>query len=337
MLNIGIICPSEIAERRFLPALKEVKNVKFVGIGVAKEEERYGTFRKSESTQRNRAERIINEFGGELFEGYDTIVTSDKVDAVYIPLPPALHFKWAKLALQSGKHVLVEKPSTLCERESIELVKIAQKNNLALHENYMFVFHEQIKILNNIISSGTLGNIRLSRICFGFPFRGDCDFRYNKELGGGALVDAGGYVIKYAMMMLGENAKVAYAKLNKAREYDVDIYGSGALVNEKGETIQIAFGMDNDYRCDLEVWGSEASLTTGRVLTAPVGYTPKAYIKRGNKTEEVILPEDDSFKKSIEHFTQCILNKNIREKTYCDIIKQAQMVDEFKSKSIIWE
>ena len=336
MINVGIICPSEIAERRFLPALKNTKNMRFVGVGIAKDNERFGEKTKSKESQRARAERIINEFGGELFEGYETIVTSDKVDAIYIPLPPALHFKWSKLALQSGKHVLVEKPSTLMVEESIELVEIARNGNLALHENYMFVFHNQIDALNKIIESGILGEVRLFRVRFGFPFRGDNDFRYNKKLGGGALVDAGGYTIKYATMLLGDNAKVAYAQLSEKKGYSVDIYGSGALINDNGETVQIAFGMDNDYKCELEVWGSKASLITDRVLTAPVGYIPKAYIKTGYETKEITLPEDDSFKKSIEFFSQCIIDNDKREKSFCDIIKQSQMVDEFRNKAVKW-
>lgn len=335
-MNIGIICPSEIAERRFLPALSKIERLKFAGVAVAKEEERFGNINKNGDRQRKRAENIVKEYGGEIFNGYNDIIHSDKIDAVYIPLPPALHYKWAKMALQSGKHVLVEKPSTLNLLESTDLVNIAKENGLSLHENYMFIFHKQLAAINEIIKSGRIGDARLCRVYFGFPMREKNDFRYNKLLGGGALIDAGGYTLKLANLILGNEASIAYAKLNSINGYDVDMYGSGTLINNNGDTVQIAFGMDNDYKCELEVWGSKGCLTTGRILTAPVGLIPKAYIKNGSSIEEIELPEDDSFKNSIEFFLNCINNKEICLKSYNDIITQTKLVDEFREKAQIW-
>ena len=47
----------------------------------------------------------------------------------------------------------------------------------------------------------------------------------------------------------------------------------------------MAFGMDNDYKCELEVWGSKGSLKTGRVLTAPAGFSPSITIKKNTDIE----------------------------------------------------
>ena len=121
----------------------------------------------------------------------------------------------------------------------------------------MFAFHNQLKEIAQIIERGEIGDVRLYRISFGFPQRAVNDFRYNKELGGGALIDAGGYTIKYAAMLLGETAHITAAQMNYTDEFEVDIYGSATLVNQDGATAQIAFGMDNSYKCELEVWGSK--------------------------------------------------------------------------------
>ena len=53
----------------------------------------------------------------------------------------------------------------------------------------MFIYHSQLDEIDNMISSGEIGDIRLYRISFGFPMRAANDFRYNKALGGGALID----------------------------------------------------------------------------------------------------------------------------------------------------
>lgn len=337
-MKIGIICPSEIALRRFMPALQLVKELEFVGLGVCSKEERFGSDDVSEeivskvlNSEYEKAGVFINQYGGKIFDSYESIVCSDEIEAIYIPLPPALHFKWAKRALECGKHVLVEKPSTISAEETQELVDTAKAKNLALHENYMFMFHQQLDAIEGIIQSGAIGDVRLYRISFGFPMRVANDFRYNKALGGGALIDAGGYTIKYASRLLGETAKIRYAQLNSVDGFEVDMYGSAALVNNEGVTAQIAFGMDNNYKCDLEVWGSKGYLTTGRVLTAPVGFAPTVTVRNGNEDKTEMLPADDAFKKSIEWFLNCTSNKEDREKNYSALIKQAKLVDEFRA------
>ena len=120
----------------------------------------------------------------------------------------------------------------------------------------MFVYHTQLDWIRKKISEGTIGEVRLIRIDFGFPFRGANDFRYNKALGGGALLDCGGYTLKLASLFLGDSAKVTASQLNGKDGFEVDIYGSATLTNNEGLTAQVSFGMDNSYKCSLEVWGS---------------------------------------------------------------------------------
>lgn len=336
-MRIAVLCPSEIAIRRFMPALSKCSEFQFVGVGVNSVEERYGEskpelfiIKKMLADENSKAKAFIDNYGGIIFNSYEDVVTSNLIDAVYIPLPPALHYKWAKKALEHGKHVLVEKPATIDEKSTSELIAIAKKNKLAFHENYMFVFHKQLAAVDNIIQSGEIGEPRLFRISFGFPKREKEDFRYNKELGGGALIDAGGYAIKYATKLLGESAKIAYACMNFSPGFDVDMYGSAALINNEGQTIQISYGMDNNYKCDLEVWGSTGCLTTGRILTAPVDFVPKVTVRKGNVDEVRDLMPDDTFYKSICYFYKCINEEATRYESYSNIDRQARLVDQFK-------
>lgn len=312
-----------------MPALIKVQDIKFMGLAVADKSEWANADDKIIAYERKKAAEFVKTYGGVIFESYKSIIESKDVDAIYLPLPPALHYKWAKLALESGKHVLVEKPATTSLRDTAELISIAQKNNLALHENYMFVFHDQLEEINTIISNNDIGDIRLYRIAFGFPRRSKYDFRYNKALGGGALLDAGGYTLKYASMLLGSTAKVISAHSNYIKDFDVDINGSATLVNDQGVAVQVAFGMDNSYKCDLEIWGSRGTVKTGRVLTAPPGFSPDIEIK-SDKIEKVIkLPADDSFRKSIEYFRKCILDNKVRIANYHIINIQAGLIDSF--------
>jgi len=333
MIRIGVICPSEIAYRRFMPALVKLTGFQFVGVAVADRSEWPGADEKTLAGEKDKAKTFIDTYGGIVFDSYTSIIHSNEIDALYIPLPPALHYKWVEQALKTGKHVLVEKPAATSFADTENLIKLAESKKLTFHENYMFAFHQQLTAINEIIQSGEIGDIRLYRISFGFPRRDVNDFRYNKSLGGGALLDAGGYTIKYASMLLGESARLVYAQSQLTPEFEVDIAGSAALVNDQGISAQIAFGMDNSYKCDLEVWGSKGSLISGRVLTAPAGFTPEVTIKAGNETFVRKLPNDDAFMKSIRHFQQCSEDENTRITNYAEITRQAQLVQQFIDKS----
>ena len=342
MIKIGIICPSEIAFRRFLPALQKANDkIQFAAIGIASPEEWFGDLsvvstdqiEEQQSRERAKAQTFIDQYGGEIVVGYGALVSCEDIDAVYIPLPPALHYKWAKLALEAGKHVFVEKPSTTCLKDTDSLIEIASQKQLALHENYMFVYHDQLKALDEVVKNGEIGDVRLYRISFGFPMRQLNDFRYNRKLGGGALLDAGGYCMKYANYLLGESAKVVTAQANDIDGFEVEMYGSATMVNDKGTVAQIAFGMDNDYKCDIEIWGSKGTITSGRILTAPAGFVPNYTIKKNQDYETRNLPADDAFLKSIERFVECLGNSEIRMEESDIMHHQEELVEQYKSQS----
>ena len=341
MIRIGIICPSEIAFRRFMPALNKAGNViAFAGIGYASPEEWFGdtnnvslgAIKEQQDRERTKAQTFIDAYGGKMFKGYQKLIESDDLDAIYLPLPPALHYKWAKMALENGKHVFVEKPSTCYLKDTQDLIEIASRKELAVHENYMFVFHNQITELKNIIDSGELlGKTKLVRIDFGFPRRNLSDFRYNKALGGGALLDAGGYTLKLASLILGDTARLTTAQVGYDSDFEVEINGTGTMVNDEGLVAQVAFGMDNDYHCDIEVWGSKGTLTSGRILTAPVGCVPNYTVKQNQEYTSYNFSEDDAFLKSILKFADCCIKEEDRKENYTILLRQSKYVDEFRS------
>lgn len=338
MIRIGIICPSEIAFRRFMPALKQTTEIEYVGVAYATPEEWFGENLLNTSieqveqvitSEKEKADRFTSTYGGKVFDGYQSMLDSKELDAVYIPLPPALHFRWAKRALENDLHVFVEKPSTTSYEDTDELIKLAGTKKLALHENYMFAFHTQLEEVSNVVKSGELGDVRLYRIDFGFPKRAKGDFRYIKKLGGGALLDCGGYTLKYANMLLGGDARLVSANAVFTDEYDVEIFGAATMCNDSGDIVQIAFGMDNDYRCNIDIWGSQATLVSKRILTAPAGFEPTYVISKNGNLSESKMKEDDAFFKSIQYFINCIKDANARINNYDELLKQEKLVKNF--------
>lgn len=321
-IKIGILGTAEIAYRRFLPALKQLNDI-FEYVGVA-------------SRNLANTEKFIHTFGGKGYASYEKLLEDININAVYIPLPPALHYDWGKKALMAGKHVLLEKPFCVNAKQTKDLVNIATENNLALHENYMFTFHKQLALIQNIIQAGDIGKVRLYRIAFGFPKRAANDFRYNKNLGGGALLDCGGYTLKLANILLGNTVHVVYSNLVNENE-EVDLYGTALLENSNKLTAQIAFGMDNAYKCELEVWGSKGILKAPRIFTAPPDYEIELEVVTNDGLEKINTGVDNQFANSIEFFRKCIMETKFRKINYKNILQQSNLISSLQEGEIINE
>lgn len=309
-MRVGILGTAEIAFRRFLPALKKCPEITYAGVA---------------SRTLEKTARFVEVYGGQAYPSYDALLADKSIDAVYVPLPPALHYEWGRKVLESGKHLLLEKPFTTDLAKTESLLALAEEKGLAVHENYMFLYHSQLQRVKDLIADGTLGELRLIRAAFGFPKRSGDDFRYKKELGGGALLDCGGYPVRLALELLGEeSAKVTQARLVQPRRYEVDLYGNAVLENGDGLCAQVSFGMDNAYQCQLEVWGSNAILIAPRIFTAGADFSPSLILRSSSGEKNLSLDADDSFLHSIQQFLKQVKAKETA--THNAIRPQAELI-----------
>ncbi|MBE5747098.1 MAG: Gfo/Idh/MocA family oxidoreductase [Clostridiales bacterium] len=325
MIKIGILGASDIAFRRMAPALCNSDRFQYVGVAISSKEE-WGVDNADAlvAAQMAKAKTFEEKFGGKIFESYHDLLTAKDVDAIYLPLPPGLHYKWGKIALENGKHILLEKPFTACLQDTESLLALAEEKGLAVHENFAFVYHAQIEKIKEIVDDGEIGDVRLIRTAFGFPYRGENDFRYHKSMGGGALLDCGGYPLKLADYLLGGDTRISDCQLLSAKGHDVDVYGAATLQNEVGAVAQIAFGMDNSYKCDLEIWGSQGYLSTPRVFTPTAEMETVITIKTQTEKTVTVAP-DDQFLHSAEFFADCVGNALTRAGHYQTIRHQAKL------------
>lgn len=307
-MRIGILGTADIAFRRFLPALQKCENFAYAGVAT-RTPEKGNPFQKA--------------FGGKVYTGYESLLMDPSIDAVYVPLPPALHYEWGRKVLEAGKHLFMEKPFTTSPAETESLLILAREKGLAVHENYMFLYHSQLAKIKELIASGQVGEIRLLRMAFGFPRRAANDFRYNRVLGGGALLDCGGYPLRLALELLGESARIAQARLVRPEGYEVDLHGNAVLENADGLCAQISFGMDNAYQCQLEVWGSRATLIAPRIFTAGADLSPQIILYTSSGETRLVLEPDDQFLHSVNAFVRAIKCLEFRKDMYSDISTQA--------------
>lgn len=95
-----------------------------------------------------------------IYENAEDVFSNLDIDAVVIATPVDAHYELAKKALESGKHVLVEKPMTSSFEEAKELVDLAQEKGLLLMVDHTFLYTGSVKYIKDRIESGELGNIQ---------------------------------------------------------------------------------------------------------------------------------------------------------------------------------
>lgn len=319
-LKIGVLGCASIAERYVLPALQELAEYEIFGIA---------------SRNKEKANSFAETFNTTAYYSYESIVEDQDIDAVYIPLPNSLHYDWVKKSLLSNKHVLVEKSMACHYDEVVELNELAKSKGLALVENFQFKCHSQLAYIKDLISKGTLGDIRQVRSAFGFPPFPDSDnIRYDESLGGGALLDAGAYPLKISQLLLGDDLEIATASLTTPDDYNVDIWGSATLQQKSTKiTSQVAFGFDHYYQNAIEIWGTKGKLSTNRIFTAPPGFEPTLTLETAQGQETITLPSDHHFKKMLQHFYNVAINKINLEVEYAQNVNQARLIQELKQKS----
>lgn len=324
-ISIGILGASEIAFRRFLPALQKDPRFHYVGVAYYREQDA------------EKVKAFKEQFGGEVFFGFDSLIRNPKVDAIYVPQPPALHYQYGKQVLEAGKHLFMEKPFTTDETKTKELVELAKAKDKAAIENYMFRFHKQINRFIEIAHSGVVGQLDHFEVRFAFPLRQLNDFRYNKALGGGALLDCGGYTIMLSNILVGGDGQVTPNKplFEKEKGFEVDMGGSGTIVSSSTRIrCDFSFGMDNEYACYAKAFGSKGVLVAPRVLTAPSDFDVKFQLFNLDQTtllEEIEIGIDDSFLKSIDNFYNAVTSSEKREENYSRILKQAHFIEMMQS------
>jgi predicted dehydrogenase len=188
---------------------------------------------------------------------YEALLADPGVDAVYIPLPNALHAEWTTRALEAGKHVLVEKPFDRRVEPVVRAFDLADERGLVLSEGYMWRHHPQARRLGELVASGAVGEVRLVRASFSFPLDRPADVRWEAGLDGGALMDVGCYCVNAARMLCGEPTDVHGLSVGDG----VDRRFAGVLrFGAGGPLATFDCGFDLPARSALEVVGSDGTI-----------------------------------------------------------------------------
>ena len=169
------------------------------------------------------------------FLNYDSLLKCKDLDIIYIALPHSLHHEWVIKSIEKGKNILVEKPATVNFLQMENIKNNLKDKNIFFSEAFMYRYHPQILKVIDLIKNKVIGSLISMESLFGFDALGkkkifgikfkkkpNRNYRlYNKELGGGAILDLGCYPASFSILIASLISKFDFSKtkvLNKKIE-----------------------------------------------------------------------------------------------------------------------
>lgn len=203
---------------------------------------------------------------------YGSLLADDDIDCVYIPLPNTLHVYWTIAALESGKHVLCEKPMAMHASDFDLLENASRKAGRHLAEALMVLHHPQWGRVKELLDAGVIGELRCIDCVFTFANSDVGNIRNRPETGGGALRDLGIYPIAVTRFVTGQEAADGIESCADVSIFEggVDVL-SDATVKFSRFSLNFRVGLRLSSRQEMVFHGTEGWLR----LNAP--FNPGTY------------------------------------------------------------
>ena len=237
-INFAILAPGKIAEKMAEAVTAIAEGQIFAAAPEGAELVKYAVA----SRDLKRAEGFAERWGFEKAYGsYEALALDPEVDLVYVASPHAFHYAHARLCLEHGKHVLLEKAFTLNEADSEKLIGLAREKGLLLAEAIWTRYMPARRILDEVIGSGIIGPVTALTANLHYAMEGKQRLT-DLTLGAGALLDVGVYPINFALMAIHEEIRET-ASLVSMSKAGYDQEETVSLLFESGRLATLHSGM----------------------------------------------------------------------------------------------
>lgn len=302
----AILGPGKIA-RKFAKGLTEVPGAELYAVA---------------SRSIAKAEEFAKEFNATKFYGsYEDLVKDEEVDIIYIATPHVFHYEHTLLCLKHKKAVLCEKPFAMNKEQVNEMILTAKKKNIFLMEALWTYFLPHYQYVLELVKSKKFGKITNLEANFGFeaPYLPEKRL-FNKDLGGGSLMDIGIYPVFAALTLLGKP----------------DTISAKAEFSETGvdESCSIVFNYQNGVRAHLLSTINKTTPTTATITFEKATLTinrrfhePTSVTILHNDQEETISFEvnTNGYNFEAEHVQQ-MLDQGRTESTVMSFEKSLELI-----------
>jgi len=293
IIRWGILGTGRIA-RKFASDLKLVDNCELIAAGSS----------TAESAAKFRHEIQVKYS----YDNYNDLVNNPGVDVIYVATPHSFHHEHALLCLNHGKAVLCEKAFAMNARQAAEMINTAREKKVFLMEALWTKFQPHYNKLQEMLSQGLLGDIRVMLVNFGFkPMPPVPPRLFDPALGGGTMLDIGIYNVFITLSVLGRpdhiDAVMTPASTGIDEQCAVTFrYNNGAMA-------QLFSTFASNLATEADIGG-----TQGRIRLTTRFYEPSStfelYTGRADSKEIIAIPKEPGFGYQYEarHVNDCLRN-----------------------------
>lgn len=289
--SILLLGYSSIASRRVIPAVRRIFPEQAVDVA-------------SKSLREKVGESI-----GSLFGDYNEALAKSDAETVYISLPNSMHFKFASMALESGRHVIIDKPALKTMRETEQLVEKADKCGRLISEATVFNYHQQFREIDAFFKEhGPLQCVSAQFIIPPMPVE---NFRNHRALGGGCLLDMGPYLAALVRLFAGAGSYELHALSGPLNhQTGVDVGFSALVKGDNNVRISGHFGFHGEYQNRIILIGEKGSLECSRIFSPPPDFKPSWRVRIASHESAREVSADDTFRRFLETVFASINNSD---------------------------
>ncbi|MGA1982010.1 MAG: Gfo/Idh/MocA family oxidoreductase [Acidobacteriaceae bacterium] len=219
----GVLSTANIGVKKVIPGMQQCEHASIVAIASRD---------LANAREKATALGIPTAYGS-----YEELLADPNVDAIYNPLPNHLHVPWTIKAAEAGKHVLCEKPISLTVAEADTLLAVRSRTGVKIGEAFMVRSHPQWLRLRALLDQGRIGQLRSFSGFFSYFNIDPANIRNRMDLGGGALMDIGCYLVQAARFAFAQEPTRVVALLDRDPQMHTDRLTSAILDFPAGQAV----------------------------------------------------------------------------------------------------
>ncbi|MGF1449607.1 MAG: Gfo/Idh/MocA family protein [Opitutales bacterium] len=317
-LRWGVLSTAKHARKAFIPAVRASKNGEIAAIC---------------SRTQDAADAVAQEMEiPRAFGSYEAMLADPDIDAVYNALPVSLHAEWSIACAEAGKPCLCEKPFTLTADEAKAVASAFEKAGLAVAESLMWRFHPVARKVMELLDEGAIGRLCIARTTFNADVAREGNFRYDKSLGGGALMDLGCYTVSGLRTFAGEEPEQVEAVAHFDAGGGVDLSVAGVMRFPSGMVGYMGVSMQTPFSSSYDLTGTDGRIRVdlGGFVTWP-GTEFTIDLWRDTEKETLTVPAANHYGLVAEDFADAILEGRPPRHPVSDAIANMAVLDRLRA------
>ena len=255
------------------------------------------------------------------------------IHAVYLSTPPSLHKNQGIRILESGKHLLCEKPLTMDYRETEELISKSISKNLCVSEALMYQYHPHFLEIKKILESNILGQVKKVSSSFTLPTLDEPGYRNIYELGASSLLDLGIYPISLIISLFkNQKLDLVNKKIESEENLKYDTSGEAEYISDNGTVYYINWAYDRSYKNEIIIVGENLELRSNFIFSKKQDHVAKINLyKKEILVKEITVDAVDHFALMLKSFRASIESEEIFELESHPSVSLSKRMDDIKN------